>query len=152
MTTTSLPIPPNADRRRPVFRPADDGKPRTYFVNGAVLAQVLAEPSHPSAEGERYTKHGVRVDRIDDRVNEVRANVRDAARAVLQWLALVIEHETDGEATSSLDDVLRRCLRPSADPADVSYAALAEDIHRVTGITLTAKRVQTAVRHLRDAA
>lgn len=133
-------------RMHRVFQPSPDRKPRTYFVNGEVLGQVLVAPEDaPVNEAPRP----VSVRRIDDAVTEVRANVQDAARAVLTWLAAVVQH--DDEDAEGLDDVVLRCLRPSADPKDVNYTALAQDIRRVTGTRLTAKRVQTAVRHLRKA-
>ncbi len=129
-----------------IFQPAADGKPRTYYVNGEVLGEVLTAPEPTDARPD--APRSVHVQRIDDAVEGVRANVRDAARAVLTWLAAVVEHD-DLDADENLDEILRRCLRPSSDPKDVNYAALAQDIRRVTGVKLTAKRVQTAVRHLR---
>ncbi len=143
----TIPTAASVQRTSPVFREAKDGKPRTYFVPGSVLTHVLAHG--PTDDAERDNRPAtVTVQRIDDRVREVRANVRDAAAAVLAWLAVVVEHDQG----TDLDDVLRRCLRPSGDPADVNYAAMADDIERVTGVALSAKRVQTAVRHLRKAA
>jgi hypothetical protein len=47
---------------------------------------------------------------------------------------------------------LDKCLRPGADTTAVNYAALAQEINRALGLDLSAKRVQTAVRHIRDAA
>ena len=64
----------------------------------------------------------------------------------MTWVAAILEdrHETD------LNDVLDRCLRPGPDIERVNYAALAEQIGRTTGVVLSAKRVQTAIHHLRQ--
>ena len=87
------------------------------------------------------------ITRLDDEVAGVRKNVQDSACAVLAWLSAVVAHE----GKTDLDDILDRCLRPGPDIERVNYAAMADDIFRVTGVELSAKRVQTAVTHLRAA-
>jgi hypothetical protein len=94
------------------------------------------------------TSGSSRVTTVDDEVADLRVNVKDAARAVLTWLASVTQHDTDG----NLDRVLDRCLRPSTDASEVNYTALASEINQSLGLDLSAKRVQTAVRHIRHAA
>lgn len=90
---------------------------------------------------------------IDHRVDGVRANVQDAARAVLVWLAQVTGPEAGQEAGPDqgevLGDVLARCLRPGPDSTRLNYAALAREIESATGCALTPKRVATAIRQLR---
>ncbi|MEO1236114.1 MAG: hypothetical protein AAFX76_04930 [Planctomycetota bacterium] len=121
---------------------------RTVFVDGEALGALhaAADPGIDEARAPVSVPPRV-VARLDDEVAGVRKNVRDAAGAVIAWLAAVVGHE----GKTDLDDVLDRCLRPGPDVERVNYAALAEDIRRVTGVELTAKRVQTAVAHLRDA-
>lgn len=141
---------------RPARHPAFDSAPadrhdddarrrwRTVFVDGAILDATT--PSHD--RDAPATEPTLRmVARLEDEVVGVRKNVRDAARAVLAWLAAVVGHE----GKTDLDATLDRCLRPGPDIERVNYAALAEEIFRVTGEQLTAKRVQTAVTHLRAA-
>ena len=125
---------------------------RTVFVDDKALSAAAAArgTTGPTDEVEAAAPTAPPlqvVARLDEEVAGVRKNVRDAAAAVLTWLAAVVGHE----GKTDLDDILDRCLRPGPDPARVNYAALAEDIWRVTGIELSAKRVQTAVAHLRAA-
>lgn len=117
---------------------------RTVFVDGSILDATT--PCHD--QDPATTQPTLRlVARLEDEVVGVRKNVQDSARAVLAWLAAVVGHE----GKTDLDDTLDRCLRPGPDIERVNYAALAEDIFRVTGVDLTAKRAQTAVTHLRAA-
>ena len=141
----------------------DDGprrRWRTVFVDGSVLEARSSAERSASWSGESGSEIPADLDgpdnaspplqlvaRLDDEVAAVRKNVRDAAAAVLAWLAAVVGHE----GQTDLDDVLDRCLRPGPDIERVNYAAMALDIFRVTGIELTPKRVQTAVTHLRAA-
>ncbi|MEM9883593.1 MAG: hypothetical protein AAF800_11815 [Planctomycetota bacterium] len=116
---------------------------RTVFVDGTLLDATV-----PGVDDHRVETPSVHVvARSADEVAAVRKNVQDSARAVMAWLAAVVGHE----GKTDLSDVLDRCLRPGPDVERVNYAALAEDITRVTGVALTAKRVQTAVSHLRAA-
>ena len=116
---------------------------RTRFVSGAALEATPAESEHEPVAEPRVRVIG----RVDDAADAVRANVQDAARAVLTWLASVVGHRGDGDLETTLD----RCLRAGPDVERVNYAALAAEVTRVTGVKLTAKRVQTAVAHLRRA-
>ncbi|MEM6459561.1 MAG: hypothetical protein AAF710_09245 [Planctomycetota bacterium] len=116
---------------------------RTVFVDGTLLDATV--PGVDDGHVETPSVHVVA--RSADEVAAVRKNVQDSARAVMAWLAAVVGHE----GKTDLSDVLDRCLRPGPDIERVNYAALAEDITRVTGVELTAKRVQTAVSHLRVA-
>ena len=116
---------------------------RTFFVDGTVLDATT--PGHtPEAAPEPTIRP---ITRLEDEVAGVRKNVQDSARAVLAWLSAVVAHE----GKTDLDATLDHCLRPGPDIERVNYAAMAEDIFRVTGVELTAKRVQTAVTHLRAA-
>ena len=117
---------------------------RTRFVDAAALeaTQAGVVTAEPAFEPR------VRViGRVDDAADAVRANVQDAARAVLTWLASSVGHRGPDDLETTLD----RCLRPGPDIERVNYAALAAEVSRVTGTELTAKRVQTAVAHLRRA-
>ena len=131
---------PNAEAREPQ-------RWRTVFVDGAVLEATTPAPGNSA---ERDAEPEIRVvARREEEVAAVRKNVQDAARAVLAWVAAVVGHEDEDE--SDLEGVLDRCLRPGPDVERVNYSAMAADIRRVTGAKLTAKRVQTAVLHLRAA-
>lgn len=118
---------------------------RTVFVDGKVLEQTTPAPELGEQPVEQTDLRIIT--RREDEVAGVRKNVQDSARAVLAWLAAVVGHE----GKTDLDDILDRCLRPGPDIERVNYAAMAQDIFRVTGVELTAKRVQTAVSHLRAA-
>lgn len=137
----------------PAPRSADDlrRRPRTFYVDFARLEATVAGTG--AVRAYRPVKVGragkpSRVTTVDHEVTALRSNVRDAARAVLSWLASVTQHDGDG----CLDRVLDRCLRPSPDAAEVNYAALADEINTSLGVDFSAKRIQTAVRHLRQAA
>ncbi|MEM6393134.1 MAG: hypothetical protein AAF797_10210 [Planctomycetota bacterium] len=107
----------------------------------------VADPRSEQADVEPGTGDGPAwVGRVAESVQPLRANVQDAARAVLTWLAAVVDHR--GER--SVDDVLAACLRPGQSTEGVDYAALASLVSAHSGMALTAKRVQTAVRHLRS--
>lgn len=126
-------------------------RPRTIYVDFAKLESTPAGTD--SIRVYRPTRNQAsigrtRVTTVQDEVNDLRVNVQDAARAVLTWLASVTQHDAD----KNLDRVLDRCLRPSPDATEVNYTALADEINHALGMELTPKRVQTAVRHLRDAA
>jgi hypothetical protein len=115
---------------------------RTVFVDGQVLEATLASDPESVAQPEPSLRV---VARLDDELAGVRKNVQDAAAAVLTWVAAVVGHE----GKTDLDDILDRCLRPGPDALRVNYAAMAADIEQVTGVELSAKRVQTAIAHLR---
>lgn len=117
---------------------------RTVFVDGTILDSTTPSFDTDAAATEPTTRS---ITRLDDEVAGVRKNVQDSARAVLAWLSAVVAHE----GKTDLDATLDRCLRPGPDIERVNYAAMSEDIFRVTGVELTAKRVQTAVTHLRAA-
>jgi hypothetical protein len=134
--------PPGADENRQL--------PRTFYVDFAQLEAGLSgnEALRLARRAEPSSRRAGRVTTVDDRVAGLRRNVRDAARAVLTWLAAVTRHDDGGD----LDRLLDRCLRPGADTTAVNYTALAEEVNRTLGTDLSPKRIQTAVRHLRDAA
>ncbi|NQU75294.1 MAG: hypothetical protein HQ546_03130, partial [Planctomycetes bacterium] len=83
---------------------------------------------------------------VEAEVEPVRRNVKDAAEAVLTWVAAVM----DGHNKTNLNDVLDRCLRPGPDVERVNYEAMAKEITRTIGVPISAKRVRTAISHLRD--
>ncbi|MEM6854784.1 MAG: hypothetical protein AAF593_10295 [Planctomycetota bacterium] len=118
---------------------------RTVFVDGTILDSTTPSFDDDTATASQPTTRPIT--RLDDEVAGVRKNVQDSARAVLAWLSAVVAHE----GKTDLDDILDRCLRPGPDIERVNYAAMADDIFRVTGVELSAKRVQTAVTHLRAA-
>lgn len=117
---------------------------RTVFVDGTILDSTTPSFDLDAPATQPTTRP---ITRLDDEVAGVRKNVQDSARAVLAWLSAVVAHE----GKTDLDATLDRCLRPGPDIERVNYAAMSEDIFRVTGVELTAKRVQTAVTHLRAA-
>ena len=121
---------------------------RTVYMDGDVL-QATAEARAGRACGPEVYDAGLRVvARAEDEIGAVRRNVRDAAAAVLAWLAAVVAHD---DAGGDLDGVLDRCLRPGPDVERVNYAAMALEIEAVTGVCLSPRRVQTAVLQLRAA-
>lgn len=119
---------------------------RTVFVDPDVLGHLPRKPRKEVDETEpRVTP--LRLIGVDERVAACRRNVRDAARAVLTWMAEVMD-SGGGELADVLDD----CLRPGPDAQRVNYAALAQRINTTCGTDLTAKRVRTAIANLRRAA
>lgn len=129
------------DRSQP-----DDNRsgPRTLYVDFADLeARMTSPPGSGQGASERPRRRILR--RVDDEVDTVRANVKDAARAVAEWVAGALDHDN----AADLDRILDKCLRPGPDVTAVNFAALAEHINEALGINLSAKRVQTAVEHLR---
>ncbi|MEO0588435.1 MAG: hypothetical protein AAF078_12445, partial [Planctomycetota bacterium] len=128
-----------------------DRRPRVVTVDASVLDAVVV------ADVPRRRATGATVIRVDDAVRPLRADVRDAARALLTWLAVVTDHRAPTPVARSarqdggLDRLLRRCVRPGAGVDGLDYTALAEEVAAVTGVRLSAKRLQTAVRHLRAA-
>jgi|GEM_PF-1660741 len=121
---------------------------RTVYMDGDVL-QATAEARAGRPGGPEVYDAGLRVvARARDEIGAVRRNVRDAAAAVLAWLAAVVAHD---DAGGDLDGVLDRCLRPGPDVERVNYAAMAAEIEAVTGVSLSPRRVQTAVLQLRAA-
>jgi len=131
---------------------ADDSsqRPRTLYVDFAMLETAVSGPDavriyKPATPAS--SKRPSRVTTVGREADGLRRNVRDAARAVLTWLASVTQHD----AADDLDRVLDRCLRPGPDAPALNYTALAQEINDTLGLDLSAKRVQTAVRHLREA-
>jgi hypothetical protein len=144
---------------------ADDSRrqPRMLYVDFAQLEATVSGNDALRVYGKpaqrRATVAG-RVTLVKDEVADLRRNVRDAARAVLTWLASVTQHGDTGAPGSpgspgtpgDLDRVLDKCLRPGADTTAVNYTAMAQEINRTLGTDLSPKRIQTAIRHLRDTA
>lgn len=130
-----------------------DARPRLVTVDAAVLDAVVATDDRPA--DRRTTKATVVA--VDEAVGGLRADVRDAARAVLTWLAVVTDHRAIVGTTrrhredGGLDRVLRRCVRPGTGLDGLDYTALADEVWRTTNTRLSPKRVQTAIRHLREA-
>lgn len=130
-----------SETRRPVERP------RTFFVDWqdletkmtAAQAEAQCDVPRPSGRRRRILRS------VAAEVQPVRRNVKDAAEAVATWVARVL----DSRRETDLSEVLNRCLRPGPDIERVNYAALAEEISSTVGVALSAKRVQTAVNHLR---
>lgn len=148
-----MPTTDRANTNRVVPRHADESRqrPRTIYVDFAKLESTPAGTDAIKVYRSTSTPAGktrTRVTTVQDEVNDLRVNVQDAARAVLTWVSSVTQHDSD----KNLDRVLDACLRPSADATEINYAALAQEINQSLGMDLSAKRVQTAVRHLRDAA
>ncbi|MEM1211419.1 MAG: hypothetical protein AAGI68_03890 [Planctomycetota bacterium] len=127
-------------------KPTGAGRLRTVLADPDRLMRV-ADPRSEMPSVEPVSGDGPAwVGRVGESIEPLRANVKDAARAVLTWLAAVVDHR--GERP--VDDVLAACLRPGQSIEGVDYAALAALVSAHSGMELTAKRVQTAVRHLRS--
>ncbi len=137
----------NSNHASPFGADESRQRPRTIYVDFARLEAIGAARVYRPTNDDVSSKPS-RVTTVDDEVTGLRVNVKDAARAVLTWLASVTQHDSDG----NLDRVLNRCLRPGADASAVNYAALADEVNQSLGMNLSAKRIQTAIRHLRDAA
>ena len=133
--------------------PADDTPrhlPTTLYVDFAQLeASLSVQEARRLHEQTASTNHrrAKRITTVKDEVVGLRRNVQDAARAVLRWLASVTEHR----GRVDLDRVLDKCLRPGSDTTAVNYTALAQEINQTLSTDLSPKRIQTAIRHLRDA-
>ena len=131
--------------------------PRTFYVDFAQLEATVSGNDalrvYKHQDARRAAPHN-RVTTVDNEVTALRSNVQDAARALLTWLASITQHNepTNPDDPANLDRVLDRCLRPGSDTTAINYAALAEEVNRTLGTDLSPKRIQTAVRHLRDAA
>jgi len=148
-----MPIKDRANTNHVSPKCADETRqrPRTIYVDFAKLESTPAGTDaikvyQPASK--RDAKARTRVTTVDHEVNDLRVNVQDAARAVLTWVASATQHDTD----KNLDRVLDACLRPSADATEINYAALAQEINQSLGLDFSAKRIQTALRHLRNAA
>ncbi len=145
MPALSRAIPNRAERAN------DDSRhlPKTLYVDFAQLEERMSKQDaarlNRSAQVNRQPSR--RITTVNDEVVGLRRNVRDAARCVLQWLAGVTQHGGQND----LDRVLDKCLRPGADTTAVNYTALADEINGALGTDLSPKRVQTAIRHLREA-
>ncbi len=115
---------------------------------GKLEAALLTGQARGRSSLQRQTASSTRTMLVSDvqgQIEGLRLDVQDAAGAVLSWAAAV-----SGNADHhDLALVLQRCLRPGPDVTKVCYAAMSREIQRVTGVALTPKRVQTAVRHLR---
>jgi len=121
---------------------------RTVFVDFQDLETKMTRQQHDAAQSHTTTQRPRRVlRRVDQTVEPVRANVQDAARAVAQWVALVC----DPEQAADPNNVLSRCLRPGPDTQQINCEAVADEINRTLKTDLSAKRVRTAIRHLRRA-
>ena len=119
------------------------GRPRTFFVDWHDLEAKMTAPA--SAQGGRGSRRSGRrriLRSVEAEVQPVRRNVKDAAEAVVTWVAAVLDN---GQETN-LNDVLDRCLRPGPDVERVNYAALAEqirhpDVRHVFGLENAARAV-----------
>ena len=121
---------------------------RVRYVDFADLEAKMTGRAVADARSAPGAHRGRRIITTVDRVAEdVRANVQDAAKAVLAWVAAV----TDAEADETLTDVLNRCLKPGPDIERINYTQLAAEITRTLDVDITAKRVRSAIRHLRKA-
>ena len=117
--------------------------PQTFFVD---FADLEAKMTASARQRDVATPNGRRMlTSVDEETKKVRANVQDAARAVVTWVAAVCEHDGD----QSLDDILADCLRPGPDVQRLNYTALARRINDALDLDLTPKRVKTAVNQLR---
>jgi len=144
----SLALSTTRDPLRAVSR---HDRPRVVTVDAGVLEAVVAT----DADAARRASRRSTVVSVDAAVAGLRADVRDAARAVLTWLAVVTDHRPADrpgrrdKQDGGLDRVLRRCVRPGMGLDGLDYTALADEVWRTTNTRLSPKRVQTAVRHLR---
>lgn len=142
-------MPPSASRQSEVAEPRL--RPRVRFCDFSKLEAVLAREGHVAWNDEVGGKGSTglrrRVLDVEREVAPIRADVQDAARAVLTWLAAV----SDAAGSTDLNAVVSRCLKPGPDVLRVDYAALAREIADHTGHELSPKRVKTAIRHLRHA-
>ncbi|MCC6581676.1 MAG: hypothetical protein IT440_14690, partial [Phycisphaeraceae bacterium] len=112
---------------------------RTVFVDPAKLQHAAGRDTNHAAPRRLLA-------RTDQQIEPLRANVQDAAAAVVQWVASVVRHDDDQPA---LDQVLADCLRPGPDVEQVNYEALVRHINHSLHVDLSAQRVQSAVEHLR---
>jgi len=143
---------PAPNLNRPPDHPPDRPPPRrTVFVDFDDLEAKMSKRQHNAAtqdDGDETTPRPRRIlRRVDQQVEPVRANVKDAAAAIAQWVALVC----DPQQPANPNNILSRCLRPGPDTQAVNCRALAREINQTLGTDLSAKRIRTAIRHLRRA-
>lgn len=122
-------------------------RPMTHFVDWQAMEHQLTarQVAHrePRAGPHRSTRR--LLTSVDEEAGAIRTNVRDSAAAVVQWLASVMDHE----GAMGPDEVVDRCLRPGPDLGRINYAAMADEINRQLAVGMTAKRLRTAIAHLR---
>ena len=132
-------------------------RPKTVYVDWAEMeaglstrgAHALATATQSAASQAAATRprraRPRLVTTVDSQVSALRRNVQDSARTVLTWVATLADKQGGGD----IDRVLRHCLRPGPDVQSVNYAAMAREIQSTLGVAITAKRVRTAIEHLR---
>ena len=148
MTTAPRSIPtrqaPAAPRRR---------RTRTLYLDPADLLDLAGhQTAHPDEPRPSFTPVNLTPRVRAAVVASLRANVRDAADAVLAWLDHALTHADAADAgLDTAGGLLDAILRPGPDPAAVNLVALADAVAAHTGSTLSPKRLATALRHLRRA-
>ncbi len=120
-------------------------RPTTHFVDWQTLEQQLTARQIVHRDSAASSSRRRLLTTVDEESGDIRANVRDSAAAVVQWLASVIDHD----ASLGPDEVVDRCLRPGPDPSRINYAAMAHEINRALDAGMTPKRLKTAIAHLR---
>ena len=129
--------------------PSDGSRPQTYFVDWSDLESKLSaramQTTHVTNHTDRRRSGPRLITTVDRETDHLRENVKDAAKAVLSWLSAVANHD----GSTDLNAVLDRCLRPGPDVGKLNYEALAKEVSETIGVELSAKRVRTAVEHLR---
>lgn len=124
-------------------------RPRTVYVDWAEMeAHLSTRAAHSASFSPQALSRRIRprrVTTVDAEVALLRSNVRDGARTVLTWMAALADANADGD----IDRVLNQCLRPGPDVSKVNYAAMAREIRKTLGVMISAKRVRTAIEHLR---
>jgi len=123
----------------------DQEQPKPDFfermLSSTNMQQIPARSQKASSPRPRRIMH-----RVDESVQDVRANVKDAATAVTTWVAAVISHE---DSQPQLNEILDDCLRPGPQLDQINYTALAQHINQTLHTDLSPRRVQTAITHLR---
>jgi len=171
MATTPAPQPgncPGSDaRRRNGSRDEDEGsrRYRTVYVDFQDFETRLASRHCDTGRGRyapiiaatngdttpptngKSAHPALKPATVDGKVDGVRLNVQDAARAVLTWVAATL----DGDDPAALRQTLDQCLRPGPDIERVNFAEIARQINETLGTDYSAKRIGTAIRHLRKA-
>ena len=131
-------------------QPANKQQPQTVYCDWADLeAKMSARQVDTLSRSNERASHDKRrrlITTVESETDGLRANVKDSAKAILRWISAVADHD----AKHDLDTTLNRCLRPGPDLENLNYAGLAQEIRDTLKLDISAKRIRTAVQHLRQ--
>ncbi|MEM7576535.1 MAG: hypothetical protein AAF328_03585 [Planctomycetota bacterium] len=141
MTTLHRSIPIAAARTPRKFR--------TVYVDPRDLLDLgQADPPTHASNNPAASPFRLTADTRAALLQAIRADVRDAADAVLTWLDYALQNFRDDARGQDPHALLDAILRPGPDPAAIQRPALCAAVAEHTGVELSPKRLATALRHL----